>query len=87
LVAADAIAYFQLSAPEFARVRATLLACSLTMTLGLATYAIAPFLAMRLSWRYLRTIALFPFYLCWKLWILLRGRPGQWVRTAREPNR
>ena len=83
----DAIAWVALGAPEFAVVRGFLLACGIFMTLALAAYAISPFLVMRLPWRYLSSITLFPFYLGWKLLISLGGRPQQWVRTAREPHR
>jgi cellulose synthase/poly-beta-1,6-N-acetylglucosamine synthase-like glycosyltransferase len=65
--------------------RACLLASAIVMTVGLCVYAISPFLAMRLPWRYLSTLFLFPFYVVWKLFISLAGRPRQWVRTAREP--
>jgi len=87
VVTVDAIAWFGLLAPEFPLVGGFSLTCGILMTFALATYAISPFLAMRLPWRYLSAITLFPFYLGWKLLISLRGRPEQWIRTAREPNR
>jgi cellulose synthase/poly-beta-1,6-N-acetylglucosamine synthase-like glycosyltransferase len=55
------------------------------MTVALGTYAIAPFLVMRLPWRYGSSLVLLPFYLGWKVVVSLAGRPNQWVRTAREP--
>jgi cellulose synthase/poly-beta-1,6-N-acetylglucosamine synthase-like glycosyltransferase len=65
--------------------RACLVASAIVMTVGLCVYAISPFLAMRLPLRYLSTLFLFPFYVVWKLFISLAGKPRQWVRTAREP--
>ena len=83
----DAAVGLGLKMPEFSFARALLLTCGVLMTLALAVYAISPFLAMRLPWRYLGTIMLFPVYLGWKMVVSLRGRPEEWVRTAREPNR
>jgi len=60
-------------------------AFQVVMTAALGTYAIAPFLVMRLPWRYGSSLALLPFYLGWKVLVSLAGRPEQWVRTAREP--
>ncbi len=57
------------------------------MTASLLTYALSPFVALRLPWRYLMSIAGFPIYVGWKLLISLGGRPTQWVRTEREPAR
>jgi cellulose synthase/poly-beta-1,6-N-acetylglucosamine synthase-like glycosyltransferase len=62
----------------------TLAAFSLFMTLALWTYAISPFLAMRLPWKYASSLLFVPLYLSWKLLIRLGGRPRQWIRTARE---
>ena len=44
----------------------------------------SPFLAMRLPWKYLSSIILGPFYVGWKLVIMLAGRPQFWIRTPRE---
>jgi cellulose synthase/poly-beta-1,6-N-acetylglucosamine synthase-like glycosyltransferase len=65
--------------------RAYLVASGVFMTIGLTAYAISPFLVMRLPLRYLWSVLLFPFFVCWKLIVSLAGRPRQWVRTAREP--
>jgi cellulose synthase/poly-beta-1,6-N-acetylglucosamine synthase-like glycosyltransferase len=62
-----------------------LIACVGLSTLSLGLYAISPFLVMRLPWRYAFSVCAIPFYLCWKLWISIRGRPDRWVRTPREP--
>jgi cellulose synthase/poly-beta-1,6-N-acetylglucosamine synthase-like glycosyltransferase len=87
VVALDTLAWFELSAPEFGVARGLLLMCGVAMTLALALYTISPFLVMRLPWRYSWAIIFFPFYMVWKLLISLQGRPRQWVRTARQPNR
>jgi cellulose synthase/poly-beta-1,6-N-acetylglucosamine synthase-like glycosyltransferase len=86
VVGIDAAAWFALSDPDFDTARGFLLACGVTMTLALALYAISPFLVMRLPLRYIWTIVCFPFYMLWKLAISLRGRPPNWVRTARQPD-
>ena len=65
-------------------VRWSLFAAGLFMTASLCLYALSPFLAMRLPWKYALSLAFFPFYMSWKLLIALGGRPKQWVRTARE---
>lgn len=67
--------------------RGFLLASCILMTASMVAYGISPFVVMRLPWRYAWSIALFPVYLIWKLLISLKGRPQQWVRTARESQR
>jgi cellulose synthase/poly-beta-1,6-N-acetylglucosamine synthase-like glycosyltransferase len=63
-----------------------LLACALLMTVSVGLYAVSPFLAMRLPWRYAASLALLPVYVGWKAIVSLGGRPKGWVRTARaEP--
>ncbi len=64
--------------------RWTLLGLSLVLTASFGLYAISPFLAMRLPWRYASTLARFPVFIVWKLFVSLGGRPKEWVRTARE---
>jgi cellulose synthase/poly-beta-1,6-N-acetylglucosamine synthase-like glycosyltransferase len=83
IIAVDAVAWFALSDPDFGAARGFLLTCGVAMTLAMALYAISPFLVMRLPWRYLATIVLFPFYVVWKLLISRQGPPADWVRTAR----
>ena len=53
-------------------------------TLSLGLYAISPFVAMRLPWRYAVSICAFPVFLLWKLRVSAGGRPDRWVRTPRE---
>jgi hypothetical protein len=57
---------------------------SLLMTTAVSLYAVSPFLAMRLPWRYLKTLACFPLYFVWKIGVSFGGRPREWVRTTRE---
>jgi cellulose synthase/poly-beta-1,6-N-acetylglucosamine synthase-like glycosyltransferase len=59
-------------------------ACLAAMTASLGLYALSPFLAMRLPWRFARSLALVPAYVGWKALVRLQGRPKAWVRTARE---
>jgi hypothetical protein len=54
------------------------------MTVALGVYAVSPFLALRLPWKYLTTVALFPLYVGWKILVSFGGRPREWVRTTRE---
>jgi cellulose synthase/poly-beta-1,6-N-acetylglucosamine synthase-like glycosyltransferase len=61
-----------------------LAAASLFMTATLFVYAVSPFLALKLPWKYGAGLAFFPVYLFWKLSVMVQGRPRQWVRTARE---
>jgi cellulose synthase/poly-beta-1,6-N-acetylglucosamine synthase-like glycosyltransferase len=64
--------------------RMSLLAGANFLTLTVCLYAVSPFVAMRLPWRYLSGLALFPLYVLWKFVVSLGGRPAEWVRTARE---
>jgi cellulose synthase/poly-beta-1,6-N-acetylglucosamine synthase-like glycosyltransferase len=70
-----------------AAVRAFLLGCLCLFTASLGVYAVSPFLALRLAWKYALAIALFPLYSIWRFWISLKGRPDRWVRTRRQPPR
>lgn len=83
----DALAWLALPDPRFTIVRGFLLACGVMMTVALATYAISPFLVMRLPLKYGFSVMLFPFYLSWKLLVSIGGRPQRWIRTSREPQR
>jgi cellulose synthase/poly-beta-1,6-N-acetylglucosamine synthase-like glycosyltransferase len=83
----DAVAWLQLRGLQFSVARGFSVASAAFLTLSLATYAISPFLVLRLPLRYLSSTLLFPLYLSWKLLVALGGRPQQWVRTAREPHR
>jgi cellulose synthase/poly-beta-1,6-N-acetylglucosamine synthase-like glycosyltransferase len=69
----------------FPAVWGTIVAFQVVTTVALGAYAIAPFVVMRLPWRYGSSLALLPVYLGWKVLVSLAGRPDQWVRTAREP--
>jgi cellulose synthase/poly-beta-1,6-N-acetylglucosamine synthase-like glycosyltransferase len=61
-----------------------LLACGALMTVAVGLYAVSPFVAMRLPWRYAKTLVRAPVYIAWKLLVRLAGRPTGWVRTPRE---
>jgi cellulose synthase/poly-beta-1,6-N-acetylglucosamine synthase-like glycosyltransferase len=60
------------------------LVCAALMSTAVGLYALSPFLAMGLPWRYARSLALVPGYVAWKALVRLQGRPKGWVRTARE---
>jgi cellulose synthase/poly-beta-1,6-N-acetylglucosamine synthase-like glycosyltransferase len=85
IVALDAVAISWLGASGSRVSIPFLVACSLVMTAALFYYAVSPFLALGLPWRYARSVALFPFYMAWKLIIARGGPPQEWVRTARPP--
>jgi len=87
LVVLDGFALLTSAAWSAPILRGLLISSILFMTASLLTYALSPFVALRLSWRYLLSIAFFPVYVGWKLLIYFRGRPRQWVRTEREPHR
>jgi 1,2-diacylglycerol 3-beta-glucosyltransferase len=80
----DVAAHFVFVGAPYTVVRGLLLGCAALFSVALFVYAISPFLALRLPWKYLSSIMLFPFYLGWKLVISLAGRPQGWIRTARE---
>jgi cellulose synthase/poly-beta-1,6-N-acetylglucosamine synthase-like glycosyltransferase len=87
VAAVDTLVWFQLRGSPSTILGGFLFACAAFLTISLATYAISPVLVLRLPLRYLSSTLLFPLYLGWKLMVALRGRPRQWVRTAREPQR
>jgi cellulose synthase/poly-beta-1,6-N-acetylglucosamine synthase-like glycosyltransferase len=64
-------------------IRYILLATLGVYTFALAAYAMSPFLAMRLPWKYALSLPFFPFYVLWKVWISFRARPDRWIRTER----
>jgi 1,2-diacylglycerol 3-beta-glucosyltransferase len=80
----DVAAWFALAGGESTVVRSLLFVCAAFFSVALVVYAFSPFLAMRLPWKYLSSIMLGPFYIGWKLAIMLAGRPQNWIRTARE---
>jgi cellulose synthase/poly-beta-1,6-N-acetylglucosamine synthase-like glycosyltransferase len=64
--------------------RPILIAFLVLSTLSIGLYAVSPFFAMHLPWRYALSVTTFPFYVCWKFWISITGRPDRWIRTPRE---
>jgi len=69
---------------EWSVARGSLLGFSLLSTVSVGAYALSPFWAMRLPWRYLKTLAFFPLYVGWKLLVSFGGRPTAWIRTTRD---
>jgi 1,2-diacylglycerol 3-beta-glucosyltransferase len=61
-----------------------LISCAAVMTIAVGLYAVSPFVAMRLPWRYAKTLVRAPVYIAWKMLVRLAGRPAGWVRTPRE---
>jgi cellulose synthase/poly-beta-1,6-N-acetylglucosamine synthase-like glycosyltransferase len=83
LTTLDLVAFVATPADAMA-VRWVLLACTALMGVSVGLYGLSPFLAMRLPWRFARSLALVPAYVAWKALVRLQGRPKGWVRTARE---
>ena len=50
-----------------------LIGCAAIMTAALGLYAVSPFVALGLPWRYAWTLARVPVYLLWKAMVRLRG--------------
>jgi cellulose synthase/poly-beta-1,6-N-acetylglucosamine synthase-like glycosyltransferase len=83
LVALDLLTI--MSVPATASVvRWALVSCGAIMTVAVGLYAVSPFVAMGLPWRYAKTLARAPVYIVWKVLVRLAGRPTGWVRTPRE---
>ena len=80
----DVAAWFAFAREPYTIISGLSAGCAALFTVALFVYAISPFLVMRLPLKYLASIALFPFYMGWKLLISLAGRPQKWIRTARE---
>ena len=60
------------------------LSCNLFMTVAVGVYALSPFVAMRLPWRYCWTSCGSRCISSGKCWSRSSGRPKEWVRTSRE---
>jgi cellulose synthase/poly-beta-1,6-N-acetylglucosamine synthase-like glycosyltransferase len=84
LAGLDLLAFRMMAMAGGSALRWVLLACAAVMTVSVGLYAVSPFFAMRLPWRYARSLALLPIYVGWKALVSLGGRPKDWVRTARE---
>jgi hypothetical protein len=48
-----------------------------------ALYLSLPFTKLHLPWKYLSALSKAPFYILWKLMLLMSRTPAQWVRTER----
>jgi len=84
LTALNLISVWTFAPPGSGFVFQAILVLQALTTLGLSLYAISPFLAMRLPWRYAVTLVAFPFYASWKILASKGGKPQEWVRTARD---
>jgi cellulose synthase/poly-beta-1,6-N-acetylglucosamine synthase-like glycosyltransferase len=61
-----------------------LLSCAAIMAVAVGLYAVSPFVAMGLPWRYANALVRAPVYIAWKVLVRLGGSPASWVRTPRE---
>jgi hypothetical protein len=84
-VSLNACALLSASHANQGGLRWSLVAASLFMTATLCAYAVSPFVALKLPWKYAACVVFFPAFLVWKLIVVAKGRPHEWVRTAREP--
>jgi 1,2-diacylglycerol 3-beta-glucosyltransferase len=67
--------------------RDLIIGSSALATISLGLYSLSPFLLFRLPWHVGLSLAYVPIYGLWKLAIMLRGRPKEWVRADRaRPN-
>jgi hypothetical protein len=87
LVALDVVVWMTPALLGVQALAGFLVSCRLFMTASILTYALSPFIAMHLPWRFATSIVFFPFYVGWKVLISLNGPPRQWIRTEREPAR
>jgi cellulose synthase/poly-beta-1,6-N-acetylglucosamine synthase-like glycosyltransferase len=62
-----------------------LVAFQVIMVLAVSLYALSPFLALGLPWRYAAALIRLPSYALWKIGAARGGKPQTWIRTAREP--
>lgn len=85
LVILDALAFRLLGDPVGSWLGWILIGACATVATTVALYALSPFVAFGVPWRYLGTLAYVPVYGLWKLTIGAGGKPTRWVRTAREP--
>jgi cellulose synthase/poly-beta-1,6-N-acetylglucosamine synthase-like glycosyltransferase len=83
----DLLACWEAPSAYGSTMRWTILSFWSLLTVSLGAYAISPFLAMRLPWKYASTLARFPAYMIWKLLVSFRGKPKGWIRTERETPR
>lgn len=70
--------------PGLAPAARRLLPWHLGMAAALLAYALSPVAAMGLPPRYLKGLALVPYYAAWKLAVSAGRAPATWVRTRRE---
>ena len=54
-------------------------------TFAILVHALGPFLLSWVPWHFGLALVFLPYYAIWKMTVLLRGEPEEWVRTARPP--
>jgi cellulose synthase/poly-beta-1,6-N-acetylglucosamine synthase-like glycosyltransferase len=85
LAGLDVAAFLMLDDPLAHPAGWALMGFCLLMVATVSLYALSPFVAFDVPWRYLGALAYVPFYAAWKLTIRAGDKPAKWVRTAREP--
>jgi cellulose synthase/poly-beta-1,6-N-acetylglucosamine synthase-like glycosyltransferase len=75
---------FNVVAVKFYGLSYYLLIASAVQLFALFLYCISAFFVMGLPWRYAAELLHAPSYALWKMSLVFRKKPSQWVRTARE---
>ena len=57
---------------------------ALVNLLSLLAYLMSPFFIMKLPFKYLTSLWFAPYYALWRFGVLLKKKPQEWIRTARE---
>ncbi len=52
--------------------------------LSMLAYLVSPFFIMKLPLKYLKSLWFAPYYAVWRLVVLLKKKPQEWIRTTRE---
>jgi cellulose synthase/poly-beta-1,6-N-acetylglucosamine synthase-like glycosyltransferase len=53
-------------------------------TLALFVHALSPFITSLIPWRFAASFVYFPYYIFWRLRVLAKGGPPDWIPTPRE---
>jgi cellulose synthase/poly-beta-1,6-N-acetylglucosamine synthase-like glycosyltransferase len=56
----------------------------LIATFALVVHGLSPFIATLIPWRFAASFLYFPYYTLWKLLVLAKGVPQNWIPTERE---
>jgi cellulose synthase/poly-beta-1,6-N-acetylglucosamine synthase-like glycosyltransferase len=75
---------FNTVAVRFYGINQYLLVVNALQVITLGIYCVSAFFVMGLPWRYAAELMHAPAYALWKMSLVLRKKPSQWVRTARE---